>query len=162
VSVNTASVDGYTSAHPLPADGTVLQGLTSRLYYVFQAGCLSPSGSIAGAVSVPDADLSGLPQCPTPTHVSTGKLVVTVSRHGRRVTGEFICAGSSVHSTLKKGKTSARRCRRTSHGVATLTDTATGRWHVFYVHGKNRVAYSRMVRVRSGRETTVLWNQKTV
>jgi len=67
VSLDAGGFADYTAAHPLPADGTVLEGLPSQDTWVVLGGERQLTAASSAAVAVNDASLDGIPIAPPAT-----------------------------------------------------------------------------------------------
>jgi hypothetical protein len=86
--LSSASQYSFGHLRASPEDGTVVEGLPSQTYWVFQNGAVSPTAPVAGAVQVNDFSVTPFVSEPAVTSVSpdvvpaAGGSTVTISGNG--------------------------------------------------------------------------------
>jgi hypothetical protein len=71
VSLDSGGFTDYVKAHPVPADGTLLQGLPSGVVWMVTGGTREPAGATPAVVAVDDSSLNGIPIA-SPATTGTG------------------------------------------------------------------------------------------
>jgi hypothetical protein len=117
VGLDSGGYGDYASAHPVPADGTVLLGVPSNATWKIAGGKRSTTASTASAVAVNDASLTSIPIASTRTPGGSGGSGCVVPR--------------LWHMTLTAATRALRR-----------DDCALGR-----VRRPRRVAHNRVLRI---------------
>jgi glycoside hydrolase-like protein len=118
-----------------PVDGTIVEGLPSRSYWVFKTGARTRTAAVASAIKVDDLGLAAFPGPPKPR--SAGSCVVPNLRrmtlsHAQRALRQAQCRVGNVHRprhprrrrTLRVIKQSPRA--RTRHAAHYAVDVTLG------------------------------------
>jgi hypothetical protein len=71
VSIDAGGFADYVKVHPVPADGTVLQGLPSGVVWMVSGGTREPAGATSALVAVDDSSLNAFPIA-SPATTGTG------------------------------------------------------------------------------------------